>query len=414
MPDKRKASMSAPSPKRLRISNEDGSDTLPSMSSHDRPRNNPIYGQKSAFPGLDDGGDELFYGPADDGLEYLRMVRSEANSLPSLFIAPIARIGTERLEADTQSDADAPELHKFPAGFFEDEAYVAPVEADKESVAATDQRFPDAQVSYYNLLRHRFLLLRSTLRCTPPATAIAALDDAHPISLPDRNTAARKEWRRLLLTVEPRMVQLACMDLDSILRVLSILARGLGENVRAGDADRIRRLGAWAWALLGKCREVGELATNQVGELRDLGKRAVKILHRMQETESKRSAEESDASDSEAGDGEEAQTEEAVPVETPSKEALGASVDQADAGLLDDTDLSAALEAAKSRLQAKLQSKAAPEVAAEVNQVDGDDLAQQARALLDMIITIVGEFFGQRDLLDAREVWGRDDAMDET
>ena len=40
-------------------------------------RIDPTYGQRGAFPGLDDsnGGDELFYGPANDGLEYLRMVR---------------------------------------------------------------------------------------------------------------------------------------------------------------------------------------------------------------------------------------------------------------------------------------------------------------------------------------------------
>lgn len=42
-----------------------------------QPRLDPTYGQRGAFPGLDgDGGDEeLFYGPAEDGLEYLRMVR---------------------------------------------------------------------------------------------------------------------------------------------------------------------------------------------------------------------------------------------------------------------------------------------------------------------------------------------------
>lgn len=43
---------------------------------HERPRNNPLYGQKNAFPGLDvEVEDELFYGPAEDGMEYLRMVR---------------------------------------------------------------------------------------------------------------------------------------------------------------------------------------------------------------------------------------------------------------------------------------------------------------------------------------------------
>lgn len=285
------------------------------------------------------------------------------------------------------------------------------MEANKQSVAASDERFPDAQISYYNLLRHRFLLLRSTLRCTPPATAIAALDDAHPISLPDRNTAARKEWRRLLLTVEPQMVQLACLDSDSVLRVLSILARGLSENVRGADPDLVRRVGAWAWGLLGKCREVGELATDQVGEIRDLGKRAAKIQLRMQETEFKRPAEDTDNSDSEAGD-EEAQTEEVINAEDRGEEIPEASVNEQDTDMLD-ADLSATLEAAKLRLQAKLQGDTAPEETGERSRSEVKDSVQQVRVLLDMIITVVGEFFGQRDLLDAREVWTRDEALDE-
>jgi regulator of vacuolar morphogenesis len=73
MPDKRKGTMTPPSPKRPRISHENQSEQ-PSES-YEQPRQNFIFGQRNAFPGLDDGGDELFYGPADDGLEYLRMVR---------------------------------------------------------------------------------------------------------------------------------------------------------------------------------------------------------------------------------------------------------------------------------------------------------------------------------------------------
>lgn len=57
--------------KRARFDNADGSDDLP------QPRVDPTYGQRGAFPGLDGfhDDDELFYGPASDGLEYLRMVR---------------------------------------------------------------------------------------------------------------------------------------------------------------------------------------------------------------------------------------------------------------------------------------------------------------------------------------------------
>lgn len=75
MADKRKASVSGPSPKRPRVSNQDEEGGQPAMTPHEQPRNHPIYGQKNAFPGLDEGGDELSYGPPENGLEYLRTVR---------------------------------------------------------------------------------------------------------------------------------------------------------------------------------------------------------------------------------------------------------------------------------------------------------------------------------------------------
>ena len=47
------------------------------LSKASQPRVDPTYGQRGAFPGLDDfdPDDSLFYGPAADGLDYLRMVR---------------------------------------------------------------------------------------------------------------------------------------------------------------------------------------------------------------------------------------------------------------------------------------------------------------------------------------------------
>lgn len=83
IPDKRKTTESmsataAPYSKRTRISYDDENDGAENTSRPgvERPRNHPVYGQKSAFPGLDiEVEDELFYGPAEDGMEYLRMVR---------------------------------------------------------------------------------------------------------------------------------------------------------------------------------------------------------------------------------------------------------------------------------------------------------------------------------------------------
>lgn len=82
MPRRRRNSSSSesedlPTPKRARPFSIDESDLDYEPSAREEPKLNPTYGQRGAFPGLEDGGDEdeLFYGPASNGLEYLRMVR---------------------------------------------------------------------------------------------------------------------------------------------------------------------------------------------------------------------------------------------------------------------------------------------------------------------------------------------------
>ena len=275
----------------------------------------------------------------------------------------------------------------------------------KDTAAAPKDPYPEAQASYYNLLRHRFILLRSTLKCSPPASAIAALDDAHPISLPRKVEAARKEWRRLVMSVEPQMVQLACMDMDSVLAVLQIMARMMSDVLRSEDSVQIRRIGAWAWGLLGKCREVGELSTEEVGDIRDIGKRAVKILQKIQEAD-KQQTEDDEASDlgqeypphdagqegatdGHAGGGKDQENqEEQKPVNGD------------DAAMPDAVGVTDELEAAKARLQAKFQDTVNDGIDEEAEYV-----ANQTHAMLDMIIMVVGEFFGQRDLLESREIW---------
>ncbi|KAJ5735109.1 uncharacterized protein N7483_000234 [Penicillium malachiteum] len=412
MPQKRKAPMPYSSHKRPRLSYEEDDDDDSSIKPYEKPQNHPLYGQKNAFPGLDDGGDELCYGDedgdADDGLEYLRMVRSEASALPSLFSATKSKLNTDTPSAPIPIVPET-KTAAFPPGFFDnEEAYIAPMKTQQNTVAPL-HTYPEAQAAYNNLLRHRFLLLRSTLKCSPPATAIAALDDAHPISLPRKVEAARKEWRRLVMSVDPQMVQLACMDMDSVLGVMQIMARMMSDVLRSEDPEKIRRIGAWAWGLLGKCREIGELSTEEVGDIRDIGKRAVKILQKIREADDSQKADTEEQPDS-SDNGEYEQPEDAAPEMEVEGEKDG-EVDQEvqpepkaggddDADMPDATDEAAELEKAKARLQAQVQYSSDSEPA-----TDEENVAKQTRALLDMIIMVVGEYFGQRDLLDSREVW---------
>lgn len=256
------------------------------------------------------------------------------------------------------------------------------------------------------------------------------------------------------------MIQLASMDMDSVLEVLEILARMMSDVVRGDDTQRVRRIGAWAWGLLGKCREVGQLSTREVGVIRNLGKRAATILRKVQELENDEYEEDVDSSvadrpkeetqqgnlaecerdtEEEAQQGstaqdeegtkpetqselptaqgeeeakEEAQPETTVQNEEESKQAELPEVAEAQDSSMPDASLEESdLEAAKARLQARLQNNydsiktPASCDNEEEEEEDEDDWSIQTHALLDMIITVVGEFFGQRDLLQEREVW---------
>lgn len=332
-----------------------------------------------------------------------RASRSEASALPTLFIAAASKEEPTNSTQNTGTGSVTPRPQSsLPAGFFDDEAYIAPVNGNKHTSASSEDAFPEAQTIFYDLLHHRFRLLRSTLRCTPPATAIAALDDSHPISLPRHHEAARKEWRRLILSVDPHMAQLACMDSHSVLGALGIVARELSDVVRSENAESIRRMGAWTWGILGKCREVGELATEDVGAIRDLGKRAAKICEKIGEANSQYPV---DGPDSDAGED----------IQTGNKTHQGdfeqdvmrqAEVaGTGDSDMADATDGSDDLEAAKARLQAQLQANVADNPTDDTSEGDKEYVTQQTHAMLDMILTVVGEFFGQRDLLEARQSW---------
>ena len=65
----------SPIPKRQRTS-DSGTSEDSEDESREQPTINALYGQAGAFPGVQTTHEsEVFYGPASDGLEYLRMVR---------------------------------------------------------------------------------------------------------------------------------------------------------------------------------------------------------------------------------------------------------------------------------------------------------------------------------------------------
>jgi hypothetical protein len=263
------------------------------------------------------------------------------------------------------------------------------------------------------------------LKCNPPLSAIEALDPSTLISLPPDNENAQSQWRLHLQSSDPLMVQLACMDSESVLEAVKVLTGTMAQTVRSKSQDKILRFGAWVWGVLGKCRDRTELCSEEIAVLRELGKRAVTLLVGIRDKARKAKDASQELSEKEGED-----VQEVIPPDEPAAETvLEDSIDTDDArmqrenldddGSVDNEQDAAALEAAKKRLQNSFLSTSGTEsrseraVAGGTNDPLGANGAekkmavdQQVRATLDVILTIVGEFYGQRDLLDFRDIWG--------
>ncbi|KAL9012440.1 MAG: hypothetical protein Q9173_002790 [Seirophora scorigena] len=393
----------------------------------------PTYGQRSAFPGLDDTVEEdaLFYGPANDGLEYLRMVRSEAKGVPNLLTATKSQ---EEEEEDEEEDEEA--LYRdYPQAYYEDGAYVAapslPPAAPRNTQIDADGD-TDPQEAYYTSLLAQFETLSPFLR-SPSSSQPSPSTSATATVL---TSAPTKKWRTTLLYTPPTTALLAQLPQETIINGIAALEKHLDWRM----LERGPYVGLWAWGLLARCRSAGMMGSEEVGVLRDLGKKARGLVRGLRAGYgSVGEVEETDG----VGDGANDEGSE----DTGENEMFGETVMMDDAednafnhpesDLARDTDRQAApneeddMANAKLRLLATLQRTHPSTTTSSSNAPrsrTGDDaqpppqentheaattataneipLTTRIAATLDMIITVVGEEYGQRDLLDGRMVWG--------
>ena len=352
--------------------------------------------------------------------------RSEAKGVPNLLVAPRAPLLDRGLAEDgTRSE----EPNDKEGGYYADGAYTAA--PNMGSLVSSDPEPPDAQCSYYHSLSARFKLLHATLKCNPPLSAIEALDSSTLISLPPDTESAQSQWRLHLQSSDPLMVQLACMDSESVLEVVKILTGTMAQTVRSRSRDKALRFGAWVWGVLGRCRDRTELGSEEIAVLRELGKRAVHFLLGIRnktgrDYDAPREAVKrlGESNDSEKQDAAESMLlGEPGPEETPD-DCRGGYDTFTHKGNLDSNrsagneQNTTELEAAKRRLESTFL---APDNIQRPNGLDmnrdaGDalginaakdylDVNRQIRITLDMILTVVGEFYGQRDLLEYRDLW---------
>lgn len=448
--------------------------------------------------------------------------RQETSRIPHVVVAPKAgpQLPPGYVLPSVDGAYDDPDRSIYQngrgdsRGYYHDGAYTAAPDyassdEDEEEGELYDNQDEEADPTarnqaalseaYFSSLIARFTALRSRLHQPPPPSAIDCLPPDHETEV--GSFAPRKPtfrmWTHRIRYTDPLPAQVASMDKASVLRLLRVVLGG--KFFRRGCVLR-RRTSQWIWALLARLPDRGELDSDEVGAVRDLGKRAVLVsisrehvvalcevlgrdqvvafglsgvLHEIEgRTEERKVDVDEDASEevhlpdedgrpanedeiiltpdvdddikrhdapparpndsntaAETGidleDGEVPEQAESTPIPRP----ISAPTDKVDEEEVDiemdieegevstdpstDSTKEAALSALKARLLSDLdnvetweEAPASPPAAAKKAVEDPvTDLANM-RATVNMILTVAGEFYGQRDLLAFRDPFG--------
>ncbi len=314
--------------------------------------------------------------------------------------------------------------------------------------------------AYFASLTTQFLALRTLLHCAPPPHRVAALPRDHGTEVGSFGAKSWtfRVWTKRIRHTDPLPVQVAALDRQSALKLLRVILGG--KFIRRGYELR-ERTSRWLWALLARLPDRGEMDYAEVGWIRELGKRAVLMMVSIAQMDALREEVEGDLEggfeaeeegdeflgemvvDEEEGGGSNTQSrsdgagtgadikpaEVATTTNDDNHQDGEMDMDIDDGEVSDDDDPTAAsgnkdiadeIAAAKARLLARLEK--APETQQEEpagaddnehqhNQTnDGEDAVfdeaqarANTRATLNMILTVAGEFYGQRDLLEFRD-----------
>jgi hypothetical protein len=338
--------------------------------------------------------------------------------------------------------------------FYGDGAYYATDENREPNYEDAESSY-DKNIMYFDSILTRFEELQARLSQIPPPEAINNLDEDHPTDVGPLNTTLVRWWRWKMRTIEPLPTQIACMNKGTVLRLLGLLSGGnvlqRGKKIELG-------LSRWVWGLLAKLPDRGELNSEEIGVIRELGKKAVLVgLGLKEDTTTKDGIDELgssleedegdeaavgvindavidlgdddldfDATENEiggksgqtppSGSGQKDLTTEVLPSSNiiPATTAIEPSiVEQMETGEISKLPSPAVLTSIKANDLAATKARIlnalnAPESGDRAKQVEApnmEDPQWNTKATVDMILTVAGEIYGQRDLLDFRGIW---------
>ena len=352
--------------------------------------------------------------------------------MPNLLVAPST-------DPQTNDDGDSSQ-DEYETGYYADGAYTATPTLTAITNGRSDLALPcgdnepeasDPQELYYASLLARYRHLRTLLNQAPTTNSSAVGPSGTEAA--SLHNAKHAHWRHTILYTPPTSRVIAIMPQETLVRALARVETLLTRRNLLGKEGK--NLGAWCWGLLARCRDVGEMGSEEVGVLREVGKKAVKVSQKLRIEGLRAEREELEMDDAEDHEEVEEDLHEADVrdlAKGAAEEGLGngamadepgvniANVSESDGPSMVDAvpDRASVLYESEERSLALAKQALLAQVSGsgvsspprdgervQGNEKNGSDSVIEALATLDMIVTIVGELYGQRDLLDAREIW---------
>jgi hypothetical protein len=324
----------------------------------------------------------------------------------------------------TSRSVDETDLYREQTGgWYSDGAYTGAAQPSYDSPVgdADDEEELDPQEECYKALLARFDKFRAALS-RPPANTSPAHSSLTATKLPDavNSNVARAQAEYCFKKTSPTAWALATASQDDIMLGLSRLKVVLKKTTLVHEGTG-KNLSAWAWVLLAKCRGVGEMNSDEISVLRDLARATLVVAEKIMEDVDGAAADGRDGIEQERMDAVDDQTTEADVAtklegaaeatfeKENAQETIQASVE---ASLDSETgnngismDVEDLLNARKAELMQQVSDDTDVHKADEEEKIRMDSLRKQALATIDIVVTIIGEAFGQRDLLARRQVW---------
>ncbi|KAI8937571.1 hypothetical protein NX059_005286 [Plenodomus lindquistii] len=374
------------------------------------------YGMRTILPGVDDDV-ESTEGSIDEAMAYLRSVRSEASKIPPLLVAQ-ASASTDDVE-DTAPTRD--HTGKEDGVFYEDGVWIA-VDSAQNSAYGTDPatRYSSLQPQhvYYDQILVRFQSLRTKLLEAGFARGTRTASEVRS------QPRSKRAWLDIIDVVLPTSDHIGQLDEAGLFHALEACSASLGR-----DTSISREKSCWIWTLLAMASEAGTLDSRLVGKIRSLGLQAGRLGARLQHkpfdqpgvvqnihnysVDAPKKTPDYDTRDTDTA----AELEDdAARVEATLCQSQ--AVKAAPVSTLSETEDERAqtLEEARARLLAQLGDRLVPSECPEQGEVEdtlrgvkrtslADPIDWNTKATIDMILTVVAERYGQRDLLKFREAW---------